>query len=56
MSGVRRLIVGDITHSSVRGPALGDALARELNTEEKSVEKLKAKIDRPAKKVYGNKK
>lgn len=56
MSGVRRLIVGDITHSKLRGKALSDALARDLNSQERAVGNLKQKIDNPTKKTYGTKK
>lgn len=57
MSGVRRIIVGEITHSSVRGKALADALASELTSEEAATSAMKRKIDQPTKKMkYGKKK
>lgn len=56
MSGVRRLVVGEISQGKTRGKALGDALARELNGEQKSVDRLKSKVDKPMKKSYGKKK
>lgn len=57
MSGVRRLIVADITVGNLRGKALSDALAKGLTEDQRSVSDLKKKIDNtPKKSTYGKKK
>lgn len=56
MSGVRRLVIGDITQGKLRGKALGDALAKDLNSEECATSAMKKKIDSPNSKTYGKKK
>lgn len=44
MAGRKRIIVGEITQSKVRGKALGDALAKGLNQDEKSASYQHKKI------------
>lgn len=53
MAGNRRIVVGNIAQSKVRGKALGDALYNQLNHEEKVDGSMKKKV---MKKPYGKKK
>lgn len=55
MAGNRRIVVGNIAQGNLRGKALSDALARELNNEEKEDGAIKRKIMGTKKKAYGKK-
>ncbi len=53
MSGARRLVVGKITEGNLKGKALEDALARELNSDK--MKDIKASEDVSARASDGDK-